>query len=117
MEKRVMLFSTYKTYPYTADYYSYVQITSADGTVTENRYATVPVEIKISVSTSFIGNLILMTKQKLQFAGKISNVRDKNGNQIYQDGVWEIDQTMPVTSPLGLVEGYKYRAKIISGAV
>ncbi len=112
-----MLFNAYKAYKYSADYYGYVEITSADGTVTERRYSTVPLEIKITVSTSFIGNLILMTKQKLQFAGRLANVRDKNGNPIYEDGVWEIDQTMPITSPVGLVEGYKYRAFLIEGAI
>jgi hypothetical protein len=112
-----MLFSAYKSYKYTADYYSYVELISADGTVIEKRYSTIPVEIKTSVSTNFIGDLILMTKQKLQIAGKIANVRDKNGNEIYENGVWEIDQTMPITSPVGLVEGYKYRAVIISGEV
>lgn len=112
-----MLFNAYKTYPYTVDYYSYELITSADGTVTEKRFAVNPIEVKASISTSFVGDLILITKTKLQNKSRISNVRDKNGNLIYENGVWEINQTMPRTSPLGLVDGYKYRASLTSGDI
>lgn len=112
-----MLFNTYKSYPFSADYYSYTLITSADGTVTERRYATIPVVIKANVSTSYSGELIIITKEKLQKSGYLKNVKDRNGNEIYVNGVWEITQTMPTTLAVGLVEAYKYRAKIISGDV
>lgn len=112
-----MLFDAYKTYPYTVDYYNYTFITSADGTVTERRYQTIPTEIKVAISTSFIGDLIIITKEKLQKNGRLSNLVDRNDNQIYPDATWEITQTMPRTNPVGFVEGYKYKAKIISGDV
>lgn len=112
-----MIFNAYRSYPYTADYYAYTQITSADGTVVENRYNTVPQQVKMSISTSYIGDLIIITNSKLQIEGKISNVKDRNGNFIYLNGIWEISQTQPRTNPLGFVEGYKYKAKLISGAV
>lgn len=112
-----MLFNTYKSYPYTANYYSYVNVTSADGTVTTRRYATIPVEIKINLSTSFTGDLIILTKEKLQKYGRLTNVVDKNGREIYQNSQWEIKSTMPTTISVGLVEGYKYQAQIISGEI
>jgi hypothetical protein len=112
-----MLFSAYKAFPYVADYYSYTIITSADGTVSEKRYSTIPVQIKMQASSSYIGDLIISTDAKLQKDGKISNLRDKNGAEIYQDGVWQISQTQPRTNSLGLVEGYRYKARIISGDI
>jgi len=112
-----MLFNTYKTYPYTADYYSYETITSADGTVTTKRYTTLPEKVKLSVTTSYIGNLIIFTKTKMQLSGKILNLTDKNNVEIYEDGQWEITQTQPITSPLGIVSGYRYKAKLIGGNV
>lgn len=112
-----MLFNSYKTYPYTADYYSYEVITSADGTVSEKRYSTIPEQIKASVSTSFIGDLVIVTTSKLQNVGKIQNLLDRNGKEIYEDGVWEIKSTQPIVSSIGFVQGYKYKAKLISGDV
>lgn len=112
-----MLFNAYRTYPYTADYYSYTLITSADGTVTERRYTTIPTEIKVAISTSFIGDLVIITKEKLQKNARLSNLVDRNDNQIYPGATWEITQTMPRTNPVGFVEGYKYKAKIISGDI
>jgi hypothetical protein len=117
LEKELMLFSAYKTYPYTADYFSYTQVTLADGTVTGNTYIGVPTQIQLSVSTSFTGNLIMICKTKLQNAGRISNLVDKNGVEIYPDAVWQINSTQPVLNAVGLVEGYKYKATIISGNI
>lgn len=117
MEKCLMLFNIYKTYPYTVDYYSYTIITSADGTVTTKRYATIPEQIKVSVTTSYIGDLIIFTNKKLQFEGKLKNIVDKNGNQIYDNGEWQITQTQPMTSAVGLVTGYRYKAELIAGNV
>jgi hypothetical protein len=110
-----MLFDAYKKYPYTADYFSYTQVTLADGTVTGNTYIGVPTQVQVAISTSFIGDLIIICKSKLQNAGRIGNLVDKNGVEIYPGAVWQISTTMPRTSPIGLVEGYKYKAKIISG--
>lgn len=112
-----MLFNTYKNYPYTADYYSYTLITSADGTVTERRYTIVPQRINVSVSTSFIGDLIITSTSKLQNAGQLSNLLDRNGNPVYSNSVWEIKSTQPVVNPIGFVQGYKYKAKLISGDI
>jgi len=112
-----MLFNAYKKYPYVANYYGYTLITSADGTVTSKQYYTVPDIVGMLVSTSYIGDLIVITKNKLQIGGYIKELKDRNGNFIYQDGVWEITQTQPTTNPLGFVEAYKYKAKLISGEV
>jgi hypothetical protein len=112
-----MLFSAYKSYPYSAEYYSYTIITSADGTVSEKRYSVNPEIIKLSLTTSYIGDLILFSKSKMQLEGKLKNVTDKNGIEIYQDGEWQITQTQPMTSPVGLVTGYRYKARLIGGNV
>lgn len=112
-----MLFHTYKNYPYTADYYSYETITSADGTVTTKRYTTVPEQVKLSVTTSYIGDLVIFTKTKMQLAGRLMNLTDKNNTEIYENGEWEITQTQPITSPVGIVNGYRYKARLIGGNV
>lgn len=112
-----MLFNAYKSFPYTAEYYSYTLVTSADGTVTEKRYATIPISIKANVSTTYNGDLVIITKEKLQKSGYLKNVTDRNGNQIYQNGTWEITQTMPATLAVGVISSYKYKAKIISGDI
>lgn len=110
-----MLFDTYRKFPYSADYFTYTTVTTADGVVTEKRYSATPQTFALAISTSFIGDLVIITKTKLQNATRISNLVDKNGVEIYPGAVWQISTTMPRTSPIGLVEGYKYKAKIISG--
>jgi hypothetical protein len=114
-----MLFDTLRRakYNYTADYYGYRRVTSADGTVTENIYETIPSPIILALSTTFIGDIVILTNSKLQKAGYLANIRDRNGNEIYDEGQWEIKSTQPVVNALGFVEGYKYKAKIISGDV
>lgn len=106
-----------KEYPYTGDYYSYTLVTSADGTVTEKRFVENPEEVKLSLSVSLIGELIIDSESKMQKNSQVENIRDRNGEPIYEGGVWQIIQTAPILSPLGTKEGYKYRAIIISGDI
>jgi hypothetical protein len=106
-----------KQYPYTGDYYSYTLITSADGTVTERRYTTLPRQVKMSLSVNFLGELLIDSETKMQLDGKLKNIVDKNGEEIYEAGEWQINQTMPILSTLGTKEGYRYRAKIIGGII
>lgn len=112
-----MLFNTVKNRNYTVDYKGYVIITSADGTVTTKRYDTIPTSIKVQISTSFTGDLIILADEKLQLEGYLENLVDRNGNIVYEDALWRISSTQPVVNAVGLVEGYKYKAKIISGNV
>lgn len=106
-----------KQYPYTADYYSYTLVTSADGTVTERRYATIPTEVKLSLSTNILGQLRIDSLSKMQRQGILKNVRDKNGEEIYDGGQWEILQTAPILSALGTKEGYQYVALLTAGDI
>lgn len=106
-----------KQYPYTGNYYGYTTTTSADGSVTEKIYVTVPTSVKMSISVNLLGDLIIDSESKMQLAGYLGEIVDKNGNQIYQDGLWEIFQTAPLLSGIGTTEGYRYRAKIIGGNV
>jgi hypothetical protein len=117
METELMLFNAYKKYNYEIDVYGYILVTSNDGTVTERQYDVVPTTHFVQVATSFIGDLIILSNSKFQKNAYIENLRDRNGNAIYPDGVWQISSTQPVTNALGLVEGYKYKAKIIDGEV
>lgn len=110
-----MIFNGIKNYYYTANYYSYEEITSADGSVTEKVYTEVPESFKLSVTTSFIGDLIILTDSKLQINGYITDLLDKNGEEVFIEGLWEVVQTQPVLNALGFAEGFKYKAKIISG--
>ena len=106
-----------KQYPYTGDYYGYTIVTSADGTVSERRYATFPEEVKLSVSVNFLGELVIESESKMQRNSRLLNIRDRNGEEIYSNGDWEIIQTMPILSGLGTKEGYRYRARIIAGDI
>lgn len=110
-----MIFNGIKNYYYSADYYGYEEITSADGSVTEKVYTEVPEQFKLALTTSFIGDLIILASKKLQIDGLIGNLLDKNGEEVFVDGVWQIKQTQPILNALGFSEGFKYKAKILSG--
>lgn len=109
--------NTTKEYHFTGDYYSYIQITSEDGTVTTNQYTTVPAQVKLAVSVNITGDLLIDSESKMQINGYIFNVRDRAGEEIYEGGQWQIVQTQPIIDPLGYKDGYRYRAKIIAGDV
>lgn len=118
-----MKLGTTKNYFYLADYYSYILITSADGTVTTRQYVTVPSQVSLDVSvnlnsnTGTIGDLIIISKYKMQLNGYLKNILDKNGEEIYEAGVWKITSTMPVLNALGVKEGYRYNATLIEGNI
>ena len=112
-----MLFNTVKNRNYTVDYRGYTTITTADGLVTNKAYRVNPTTIKVQISTSFTGDLILLANEKLQLNGYLDNLVDRNNNSVYEDATWNITSTQPVVNAVGLVEGYKYKAKIILGNV
>ena len=53
----------------------------------------------------------------MQFEGRLDNVLDRNGEEIYDGGAWLISHTAPILGPLGIKAGYRYRARLISGAI
>jgi hypothetical protein len=109
--------NTTKQYPYTGDLYDYRRVTSADGTVTENVYATIPTQVSMMLSVSLIGELLIESQSKMQRNAYLRNIVDANGEEIYQDGTWQIIQTAPLLGPMGLKDGYRYRAQIIAGDI
>lgn len=110
-----MLFNAYKAFNYRADHYAYVIQTSADGTVQVPVYVSIPTEIRCQISTTLTGDIVILADNKLQINALLKNIRDRKGNQVYPDGVWQIKQTQPLVNALGLIEGYRYKAKIIDG--
>jgi len=109
--------NTTKQYNYTGEYYSYRIVTSADGTVTTRVYTTTPLTVALALSVNLLGDLVIESETKFQINSYLKNIVDRNNEQIYQDGVWEIYQTAPLLSGLGTKEGYKYRARLIAGNV
>lgn len=112
-----MLFNTVKNRNYTVDYRGYTNVTTADGLVTVKNYQVNRTTIRVQISTSFTGDLILLADEKLQLNGYLDNLVDRNNNSVYENATWEITSTQPVVNAVGLVEGYKYKARIISGNV
>lgn len=109
-----MLFNTVNNYQYTADTYSYEVRINPDGT-TSNLYSTNPFPIRMALSTSFIGDIIILTKTRLQKSALLRNIRDRQDTLVFENGVWEITQVQPLVNAAGLTEGFKYKAKIIAG--
>jgi len=85
--------------------------------VTEKRYATIPTQVKLSLSVNLLGELVIDSETKMQLEGQLKNIVDRNGEEIYDAGQWQITQTMPLLSGLGTKEGYRYRARLIAGAI
>lgn len=106
-----------KQYLYLGDCYSYTLITSADGTVTTKEYVTVPQEVSMLIQTNIFGELRIDSLYKMQRQSILKNIRDKNNEEIYQNGVWEIIQSAPILSPMGTKEGYQYIATLIAGDI
>jgi hypothetical protein len=109
--------NTTKTYPYSGNYYGYTLVTSADGTVTERKYNEFFTIVNMALTVNLLGELVIESESKMQLNGYISNVLDKNDENIYVDGVWQITQTAPLLGPLGIKGGYKYRARLIEGQI
>jgi hypothetical protein len=118
-----MRLNTTKNYFYLADYYSYTLLTSADGTVTTRQYVVVPQQVSTDITvnlnnnTGVIGDLVITSEFKMQLDGYLKRILDKNGDEVYEDGVWKITSTMPLLNSLGLREGYRYTAQLIAGNI
>lgn len=118
-----MKLNTTKNYFYLADYYSYTLITSADGTVTTRQYVTVPSQVSTDITvnlnnnTGVIGDLTITSEFKLQLNSYLKMILDKNGDEIYEGGIWKITSTMPILNSFGIKEGYRYTAQLIEGNI
>lgn len=106
-----------KQYLYTGDYYSYTLVTSADGTVTTKKYVTVPQQVSMSLHTNIFGELRIDSLYKMQRESYLKNVKDVNGEEIYENGIWEIISTSPILTAIGTKDGYQYVAQLISGDI
>lgn len=109
--------NTTKQYPYTGDLYGYTQTTSADGSVTENVYDEIPTQVSMRLSVNMLGELVIESQSKMQLNANLSNVIDANGEEIYLGGQWQITRTAPFLGPMGLKDGYQYRASLINGQI
>lgn len=112
-----MKINTTKPYHFTGDLYGYELITSADGTVTETRYVTVPTQVSMSITVNLLGELIIESPNKMQINSYLRNIVDKNGEEIYVNGGWKVTQTAPLLNSLGEKAGYKYRAVLFEGQI
>lgn len=108
---------TTKDYWFTADYYGYTVVTSADGLVSNNVYTQTPTPVKVTLSINIVGELMMDSQTKMQLSGHIANLTDRAGEEIYVGGEWIIVQTQPIIDPMGYKDGYRYRAKMISGDI
>lgn len=107
-----------KQYYYTGDYYGYVIIPDPnDPDLTTRQYDIVPTKVKMSLSINLLGELVIDSKSKMQFEGILKNVVDKNDEEIYEAGEWEIRRVAPNLSVLGTKEDYRYYAKITGGII
>jgi len=118
-----MKLNTTKQYLYFGDYYSYTLVTSADELVTVREYTTIPQQVfldiivNLNIATGVIGDLIITSTSKMQLNSYLKNVLDKNGEEIYDGGVWKIISTMPILNSFGSKEGYRYNAQLIEGNI
>ena len=109
--------NTTKQYPYTGDLYGYTVVTSADGSVTENVYDEIASQVKMRLSVNLLGELVIESQSKMQLNAYLSNVVDANGDEIYLGGQWKVTRTAPFLGPMGLKDGYQYRASLIDGQI
>ena len=109
--------NTTKEYPYTGQYFVYTFVTSEDQTVTERVYNTYFTNVNMSLSVNLLGELVIDSSTKMQIDGRIENLLDRNEEEIYTGGVWQITQTAPILGPHGVKGGYRYRARLIEGAI
>jgi hypothetical protein len=85
--------------------------------VTENVYDEVPTQVNMALSVNLLGDLVIESESKMQLNANLFNVLDANGEEIYVGGQWQIFQTAPLLGPMGLKNGYRYRARIIAGNI
>jgi len=109
--------NTTKEYLFTGDYYKYTLVSSTDGTVTNRVYTTVPETITLRVSVNLLGDLVIESQTKMQINSYLKNIKDRNGEDIYTGGTWQIFQTAPLINGIGVKDGFKYRARIIEGEI
>jgi len=125
-----MKFNTVRKFPYAADYYSYKNVSTANGTVITKVYGTVPTKIFISMSVdlalggaatvtgSDLGSVFIDCLTKLQIGGILKNITDAKNNIMYEGGgSWIVTMSAPYLGPNGIQEGYKYRLAQIEGNV
>jgi hypothetical protein len=107
--------STGKEYHYTGDYYGYTRTTIGEDLYEYNYFYNR--KVKMALSINMMGELVIHSPDKMQLDGKITDILDKNGDEIYTNGEWSITQTAPTLNPLGYKEGYQYKAVLVNGEI
>ena len=74
-------------------------------------------KVKMNLSINLLGELVIISPEKMQLNGKIKNILDAAQAEIYEGGEWTIYQTAPLLGPLGLKEGYQYKARLTAGDI
>ena len=105
-----------KNFHYTGDYYGYTRTLNEDGiTYTYSYFLTR--KVKMALSVNLLGELVITSPEKMQINGKLKNVVDRAGIEIYTNGEWTISQTAPLLGPLGTKDGYQYKAALTAGNI
>ena len=110
-----------KEYFYIGDYYGFTRedtgIDPETGLQTYSYDYFYSRKIKMNLSINLLGELIILSPEKMQLNGKIKNILDASKEEIYENGEWTIYQTAPLLGPLGLKEGYQYKARLTAGDI
>ncbi len=105
-----------KNLHYTADYWGYTRTLNSDGVNYTYSYFFTR-KVKLTIDVNLLGELVITSPEKMQINGKLKNVVDRSGREIYTNGEWTISQTAPLLGPLGVKEGYKYKATLTAGNI
>lgn len=102
-----MKINTFKKYNYTANLWTYTVRTEGANQIRTYTYAR---NIDINVSTSSAGRLHVLfkdTEDDVILGCQLDNVKDENGVELRQNGVYEMGSVDPYVNVWGQIAGFK----------
>lgn len=103
----------YKKYPFSADAWSFNTTTDGEGGNNLNYFLLRPITLDV-VQDSF-GRILCMFKDSegdFKPSMRLLSLRDKNGLELYPNGVWTLDTFEPDITTYNLREGFRARASL-----
>lgn len=111
-----MKFNTLIRHKMTATYHSWVERYEETDGLTYRQYdEDAPMELKCTVFLSTVGNMQLLSFEKLQTFGVIRDLHDAAGTNLMDDQWYTVQRVQPVFDASGTLTSYRHTLAAVDG--
>lgn len=109
-----MMLNTVMPYYQTATKVSFTAIQADDGSIVRTYFDDGDIDVRVIAQPK--NNATVYSKVELPLMTRLSSIRDRGGDEVMGDAVYQIQYATPVLNVLGFSDGYAYNAFLVDGS-